>query len=175
MFLFHTAPAPVLYSSYFNGELNSNSPVFARPNGFDRLTYYQAYQFTVTMNGTYSFTTNSSFDTYGLLYEDPMNPSLPSGNLIASNDDSGGSFQFRITTTLVTGTTYVFIVTSHGDHITGSFDLIVSGPVQVSLASFNPATSIPMPSTSEYFSYVESTKATTRFQFFSTLSIRVLD
>ena len=139
----------MLYSSYFNGELNSNSPVFARPNGFDRLTYYQAYQFIVPMNGTYSFTTNSSFDTYGLLYEDPMDPSFPSGNLIAFNDDSGIGFQFKITTTLVTGTTYVLVVTSHGDHITGSFGLIASGQMQVSLTSFNPITSVPMPTTSE--------------------------
>lgn len=101
------------------------------------------------MNGTYSFTTNSSFDTYGLLYEDPMDPSFPSGNLIAFNDDSGGGFQFKITTTLVIGTTYVLVVTSHGDHITGSFGLIVSGQMQVSLTSFNPITSVPMPTTSE--------------------------
>ena len=148
-FLFHTAPAPVKYSSYFNGELNSSSAVFARPLGFGRLTYYQAYQFTVPINGTYSFTTNSSFDTYGLLYEDPMDPSLPSGNLIASDDNGGIGVQFKITTTLVTGTTYVLVVTSHGDHVTGSFGLIASGPLQVSLTSFNPSTSAPMPTSSE--------------------------
>ena len=139
----------MMNSSYFYGELNSSSPVFARPNGLARLTYYQAYQFSVSMNSTYSFTTSGSFDTYGLLYEDPMDPSFPHENLIASDDDSGTGYQFEITTILVTGTTYVLVVTTHGDHITGSFGLIASGPVQVSLTSFNPSTSVPMPTTSE--------------------------
>ena len=140
---------PVLFSSTIDGVLNSNSPVFSRPNGLDRLSYYQAYRFAVSTSGDYSFTTNSSIDTYGVLYNNPMDPSNSSGNMITFNDDGAGAAQFKITAPLDVSNTYVLVVTTFGDHITGAFQLITSGPSVLALSSFAPVTSRPMPTTSK--------------------------
>lgn len=141
---------PVIFASTIEGVLNPNSPVFTRPNVFNRLSYYQAYRFTVSTSGNYSFSTNSSFDTYGVLYNNPMDPSNSSGNMITFNDDGAGAAQFKITAPLDVSNTYVLVVTTFGDHITGAFQLITSGPSVVALNSFTPVTSLPMPTTSKW-------------------------
>ena len=142
---------PVIFSSTIDGVLNSDSPVFTRPNVFNRLSYYQAYQFTVSTSGNYTFRTNSSIDTYGVLYNNPMDPSNSSGNMIAFNDDGAGAAQFKITAPLDAGNTYVLVVTTLGEHITGAYQLITSGPSVLALNSFTPVTSLPMPTTSKCF------------------------
>ena len=148
---------PVIFSSTIDGVLNSNSPVFTRPNGFNRLSYYQAYRFTVSTSGNYSFSTNSSFDTYGLLYNNPMDPSNSSSNMITYNDDGAGASQFKITAPLDITNTYVLVVTTFGDHIAGAFQLITSGPSMIALNSFTPVTSLPMPTTSRWLVSYENT------------------
>ena len=140
----------VIFSSTIDGVLNSNSPVFTRPNALNRLSYYQAYRFTVSTSGNYSFSTNSSIDTYGVLYNNPMDPSNSAGNMIAFNDDGAGAAQFKITAALDVSNTYVLVVTTFGDHITGAFQLITSGPSVLALNSFTPVTSLPMPTTSKW-------------------------
>lgn len=142
---------PVISSSTIDGVLNSDSPVFTRPNVLNRLSYYQAYQFTVPTSGNYTFLTNSSIDTYGVLYNNPMDPSNSSDNMIAFNDDGAGAAQFKITVTLHAGNMYVLVVTTFGDHITGAYQLITSGPSVLALNLFRPVTSLPMPTTSKCF------------------------
>jgi hypothetical protein len=74
-------------------------------------------------------------DTYGYLYNDPFNPSYPSQNMIASDDDSNGNLQFRITRSLQAGYTYVLVVTTSSATVTGSFWITADGPAPVGLSS----------------------------------------
>ena len=142
-----------MYSTGTNGFLNASSPQFYRPNGVNRISYYHAYQFTVSTSGMYRFSTNSSIDTYGLLYDGEMDPSNPSDSLLAYNDDGGEGYglQFKITANLEAGSIYVIVVTTHGAMITGQFRIVASGPVLLTLNSFLPVTSQPIFTSSESF------------------------
>jgi hypothetical protein len=137
----------------YSGALYSSSPVFIRPQGTaNQYYYYQALQVTTYTSGAYSFASESSIDTYGCFYNYPFDPSYPTSNLIAQNDD-GGSLgagnQFRINITLQSSRTYVLVVTTFSTTTTGSFSIRVYGPASVNLMSFTPSTSRPIRTTSK--------------------------
>ncbi|CAF1365631.1 unnamed protein product [Rotaria sordida] len=74
-------------------------------------------------------------DTYGFLYNDHIDPSNPSQNLITTDDDDNGDHQFRISRKLRSGNTYVLVVTTYSTAITGSFSVTAFGPAWLSLTS----------------------------------------
>ena len=163
-FLHYLAAATFTVSSTVNGSLTNGSAEFVRPYGYGTRYHYHAYNIPVTTAGTYSFTTASSIDTYGLLYDGTFDPSDPASSLLMSNDDGGIYLQFKITTLLESNKTYTLVVTTHGTSVVGSYSLIASGPVQLSLIMFVPPT-IPPPSTTSE-SYEESSP-TQRFTLLS--------
>jgi hypothetical protein len=85
--------------------------------------YYQDIQLTVAVSGIYNFRSDSSVDTYGYLYSYKFDPSNISVNMIAQDDDSGGSPQ--------TDTIYVLVVTTFLPNITRAFSIVGSGPGKV--------------------------------------------
>jgi hypothetical protein len=93
----------------------------------------------------YTFTSNSSFDAYGYLYDGSFNPLSPLQSLITSDDESGGgNGQFQISRSLQSGRTYILVVTTYSVGITGSFAIRVDGPASVyttSITSTAPTTS----------------------------------
>ena len=132
-------------SSSFAGELLSSSSIFYRPQTTtNNPHYFQAIQFTVTTAGTYTLRSNSSIDTRGYLYRTSFDPSNATANLITDNDDSGGQLQFLIQVPLETGGTYVLVVTTHREYVTGNFTIYAAGPAFVSLTSITPSTSRPI-------------------------------
>jgi hypothetical protein len=56
------------------------------------------------------------------------------------NDDGGSSLQFRIEVYLDPGNTYILVVTTHRESVTGIFTVIATGPASVRLVSFTPTT-----------------------------------
>ena len=133
----------------YSGYLLSASAVFDRPFGVAGDYYYQAIRITVSKSDIYTFTSQSSMDTYGYLYENVFDPLYPSGNLIASNDDGGGNQQFRFSVHLFTESSYVLIVTTYRTNTIGSFSIRVSGPSSVDLVPYKPTNSRPIRTTSE--------------------------
>ena len=156
---FHCLATPTFtVSSTVNGSLTNGSAEFVRPNGFGTRYYYHAYTVTVSTAGTYSFTTASSIDTYGLLYDGTFNPSNSASSLLMSNDDGGIGLQFKITTLLESNKTYTLVVTTHGSSVVGSYSLIASGPVQLSLIMFVPSTISPPSTTSKSYENLDWTE-----------------
>lgn len=102
----------------------------------------------VFASGLYSFTTASSIDTYGLLYDDTFDPSMPSGNLMEYDDDGGIGLQFKITTYLAASKTYTLIVTTHRSSAVGSFSGTAAGPTPLALTAFGTTTTPAIVSTS---------------------------
>ena len=135
------ATTPSAVTSTYTGVLSSRSSTFVRPGSNSGDYYYQAFRVTVSVSGPYVFTSSSSIDTYGCLYNDPFNPYSPSFNLIISDDDGGGNTQFRINTTLQFGRTYILVVTTYRSSDVGSFSISVGGRGSVTLTSIAPLTS----------------------------------
>ena len=139
--------SPVSLSIYPSG-LSSSSPMFTRPYASEgNYYYYQAIQVTVSASGTYNFTSSSTLDTYGLLYNSPFDPSNPTQNLIKSNDDGGDDKQFLIVVRLESGRRYVFVVSTWFPRETGIFYIKACGPSSVDLTGFTPSSSRPISTT----------------------------
>ena len=96
------------------------------------------------MDGTYTFTSGSNIDTMGYFYNSPFDPSNPTANLITDDDDGGEGQRFKIEVYLQAGQTYVLVVTTHEEFMTGSFSVSTFGPASVSIMSITPSTSQPI-------------------------------
>ena len=122
-----------------------SSPLYVRSERMGGYQYYEARQVVVNMTGAYMFTSSSSMDTVGCLYQGSFNPSRVDDNLRSEDDESGGNGQFRFIDTLQAGVTYILVVTTYTNFTTGTFSVTVSGPRNVSFLSVN--TTMPMYST----------------------------
>ncbi len=67
-------------------------------------------------------------NTYGLIYLNEFNSSIPYKNLIASNEDGSNNGQFNIGVYLVTYSTYFLVVTTPYSLFIGQFSVNVYGP-----------------------------------------------
>ena len=124
-------------SSSYTGELSTVGQSFSRPgDSIQRQFYYQAIQVTVSTAATYILRSNSSIDTRGYFYRTYFNPYDPATNLITEDDDGGGSLQFRIQVRLELGQTYILVVTTHNEKVTGSYSVSAVGPGPVDFVSF---------------------------------------
>lgn len=113
--------------------LTSNSLIFARPGVIPGTYYYRAMEVSISMSGIYNFSSSSSLDTYGYFYNDSFNPSYPSSNLIAEDDDGSDDRQYLISVDLQSGRTYTLVTTTHGTSETGNFEVVAVGPASASL------------------------------------------
>jgi hypothetical protein len=119
--------------------------MFIRPDSFlNNYYYFEAVQVSVSTAGTYIFTSISTIDTRGYFYNSSFDPSNATANLITSDDDSGGNRQFRIQVYLQAGGTYILVVTTHGNSVTGNFSVSAVGPASVDLIFITPSTSRPI-------------------------------
>lgn len=82
----------------------------------NQLTYLK---FTPEVSGNYSFTSISSSDTYGYLYDSNMNQ-------LAANDDGGSGSNFKINYYMNAGTTYIFGVRYYSSSNSGGFDVTLN-------------------------------------------------
>ncbi|UJR24221.1 hypothetical protein I4U23_027188 [Adineta vaga] len=120
-------------TNYTNG-LSSYSSTFMRPYGQTNNYYFHAIAVRIFSTGSYSFTSQSSFDIYGSFHNYPVDITIPSQSMIAYNDDGGDDErQFRINLNLQSNKTYVLIVSTFATNITGCFTIIVEGPSDVEL------------------------------------------
>lgn len=104
---------------------------------------------TVRVNGTYMLIGNSSIDMFAYLYNKSVDPSEPTQNLIAFNDDSAGDRQFRIIVNLTPESSYVLLVTTFWMYTSADFSIRAFGPSSISLVDFTPSTSRPLATTSK--------------------------
>jgi hypothetical protein len=91
----------------------------------------------VFLTGIYNISWNSSIDTYGYIYTGEFHPTLPSINLLKSDDDGNGGQQFRLHVDLLTGTTYTLVVTTFGSLQTGAFSIFASDSILALIPSVN--------------------------------------
>ena len=135
LIIVRTSTTTLLTTSY-SGNLTSTSATFTR-SGTSGIYYFEALQVTITVSGIYIFQSGSNMDDFGYLYQTSFNPSIPSSNMFASDDDSGGSWRFRITVSLEAGTTYILVFTTFAAGATGPFSVTGGGPGALSFTRLN--------------------------------------
>jgi|GEM_PF-2766208 len=79
------------------------------------------FKFTATVQGNYSFASSGNTDMYGELYN-------AAGTRLASDDDSGGGNQFKISKELEAGSTYYLKAKHYSDTRTGAYQVQVISP-----------------------------------------------
>ncbi|CAF3732021.1 unnamed protein product [Rotaria sordida] len=126
----------------YSSALNIGSSTFTR-NGGSGTFYYEAIQVTVYITGIYTFRSICTIDTYGYLYVNSFNPNDVISNLVTSNDDDDGNYQFLLTYRLEAGITYILIFTTYRSDVTTSFSINVAGPAGVNLLRMNFASIVP--------------------------------
>ena len=86
-------------------------------------------------SGFYIFSTESSLNTIGYLYEHPFNPYDSIDNSVVRSDDSCDDNQLRIIAYLKFNITYTLIITTHYAYANqkGPFSLFVEGPYVVKI------------------------------------------
>lgn len=89
--------------------------------------YYDAIHIEVMVAGVYSFTSSSSIDAYGYLYENSFDPKDKSKNFLKQDDDSGIGAQFHLTHYLNRTKHYVLVVSTFRSGVTGCFSVGHSG------------------------------------------------
>jgi hypothetical protein len=94
---------------------------------------------TVNTAGIYTFTSSSTLDTYGYIYESYFYPFDPSSNLMTQDDDSGGNRQFKLSAFLAAGVPYTLVFTTFHEGETGAFSIRASGPNMVEFTPINNA------------------------------------
>ncbi|CAF3759357.1 unnamed protein product, partial [Rotaria sordida] len=134
-------PSNNIITNYTN-ILTNRSSTFTRHGGSGTF-YYEAIQVTVYTTGIYTFRSICTIDTYGYLYVNSFNPNNVTSNLVTSNDDDIGTFQFLMTYRLEAGITYILIFTTYPSDVTTSFSINVAGPAGVNLLRMNFASIVP--------------------------------
>lgn len=77
------------------------------------------FKFTAPVSDQYRMRSISNFDTYGFLYDE-------NGNILTSNDDSGGNLQFLMTYSLEAGKTYYLAIRAYGNYYIGPYQVLVT-------------------------------------------------
>jgi hypothetical protein len=145
-----TSQYSTVVTQNYSSALTNSSPVF-NPYDLYGSHYYEAIQVTVSVSGNYSLASKSGIDTYGYLYVNNFNPLKPCNNLIGENDDGSTDLeQFQIIYAFQPSITYVLVVTTWDEGITGAFWIVSSVSARVTLlriSSMATLSSTIMPTT----------------------------
>ncbi|CAF2156284.1 unnamed protein product, partial [Rotaria magnacalcarata] len=109
-----------LYAKNFSISTSlTENQAYSRYQGVGSNYYYDCVRVAPTINGTYTFMTASSIDTYGYMYENSFLPAFPNINLLASDDSSAGNGQFALTLLLQPTDSYYLVITTYFPNVTG--------------------------------------------------------
>jgi len=111
--------------------------MYSHSSGERQENYYESYEVNVSFDSYLIFTSNSSIDTIGCLYSENFFPNSPDLNLIAADDETGGSGQFKFEFYLESNIKYILVLTTYGTFITGDYQLIISGLTSVNIQKLN--------------------------------------
>lgn len=128
-----TNPNDAVYNSDSHEYFAENTPFLSMNNMFDNAVIINniiddlpltesidvpgekdLYVFTVTETGFYTINTTDTLDTYGTLYN-------ANYSLLTENDDSGESFNFQLSYTLIAGQKYYIEVRGYDTSVVGGY------------------------------------------------------
>ena len=80
---------------------------------------------------------HSSMDTYGYIYDGSFNPAVPTNNLLALDDNSGGNYQFLFGNVFPSLANWILVVTTFSPNVTGAFSITATGPAFLNFSRIN--------------------------------------
>ncbi len=133
---------PVVYKNIVNGALvvgttyqrgsGDNNSTYS-PSSAGSTVYFKTYTFIAPSAGTTTFEITASNlspgatdDTYLSLYQTSFNPALPATNFLRGDDDSGIGLFSKLTQNLTAGSTYILVVSTYDNNVTGNFTMQAS-------------------------------------------------
>ena len=122
----------------YQSSLTTSSSKYCRLGETTQQYYYEALLVSSTKAVSVTFKSSSNVDIYGYLYENSFDPSNPSLNLLAQDDDSWKNLQFKLTYTLAVRRTYILVVTTYSPNVYGSFTITASSNTGTVRMSFIP-------------------------------------
>jgi len=124
-----------MIQSNYSSELNNKSQKHTSFNCRPLDHYYEALEINVNTPGFYMFSTESSLNAYGYLYEHQFNPYDSIDNSLAQSGDLCDDNQLRIIAYLKFNITYTLIITTQYAYVNrqGPFSLFVEGPYVVKI------------------------------------------
>lgn len=120
--------SPYFFCTNLASTWTNASRRYARTSGSSGLHFYETFQVTVPVNGSYMFTSDSAIDTYGCLHNGSFSPEAPAENRLSCDDNSAGIGSFRIIAYLEYYVTYVILATTFRENTVGEYMLSVCGP-----------------------------------------------
>ena len=124
-----------MIQSNYSSELNNKSPKHTSFNCRPLDHYYEAFEINVNTSAFYMFSTESSLNAYGYLYEHQFNLYDSIDTSLAQSDHLCYNDQLRIMTYLKFNITYTLVITTHYADVDerGPFSLFVKGPYEVKI------------------------------------------
>ena len=132
-----------MIQSSYSSELNNKSSKHTSFNCRPLDHYYEALEINVNTSGFYMFSTESSLNTIGYLYEHEFNPYDSIDNSLARSHDFCDDNQLRITAYLKLNITYILIITTDYAYANeqGPFSVFVKGPDAIEIKQMSMYTS----------------------------------
>jgi hypothetical protein len=126
---------PPMIESNYSSYLSNESQQHDRLNCYSLSSYYQALKISVNTSGYYMFSSDSSFQTDGYLFEHHFEPYNTEETLLTKHNIVCEDEQFRFVTYLKSGITYILVVTASLTEYDaeGSFSVMVKGPDESSM------------------------------------------
>ena len=116
----------------YNSVLGKNKQAFPRDLCGTSKYFYEAIRISVSFDGYFTFCSNSSIDIYGYIYKNTFDPFDLESDLIASDNNGCGEQQFRLCLFLQANISYILVVTTDAEDVTGPFSVSVVGGTEIS-------------------------------------------
>jgi hypothetical protein len=120
-----------MVQSIYSSALAANGQTYSSTGCDITHYYYEAIQVTVVETGYYQFSSNSTIDTYGYIYENDFDPVDPIRNVLSEDGYNCGIYRFQLISYLKVNTKYVLVVTTHDPNVTGVHSVLATGPNNV--------------------------------------------
>ena len=123
----------VVGTTYVRATGNNVTTYTAATGASGSAAYFKTYTFVAPASSAVTFSIETAVltpgdpdDTFISLYANTFNSAAPATNFLRGDDDSGIGFQSALTHTLTAGSTYVLVVTTYSNGVTGNFSLLAT-------------------------------------------------
>lgn len=134
-------PIPRVYST-ISGALSINSSTYVAPHNTEAHFYYELFQITSKVSGTYVFSINGSIDTLLYVFNNSVDPSNANDDLLSDNEFTTNHVQYQLVLTGKHEHKLVLLITTELPFTSVSFLINIMGPASI---HFIPMINITLP------------------------------